>query len=104
MASSPKTSRRDEDRLRKRAIEQRFGSGYREFERQVDSSLSRPAKSELVRHTTMEQVGQFTLGDLALQFPAASPQLIKKILAQLKSEGKVRLSGKDRGAMWEVTN
>jgi Fic family protein len=79
-------------------------SGYREFERQVDSSLSRPAKSELVRHTIMEQVGQFTLGDLALQFPAASPQLIKKVLAQLKSEGRVRLSGKGRGAMWEVTN
>jgi hypothetical protein len=33
-----------------------------------------------------------TLGDLALQLPAASSQLIKKVLAQLKNEGKVRLS------------
>ena len=79
-------------------------SGYREVERQVDSSQSRPAKSELVRRVIMEQVGQFTLGDLALQFPTASPQLIKKVLAQLKSEGKVRLTGKGRGAMWEITN
>lgn len=78
-------------------------SGYREFEQQVDSSSPRPAKSELVRHAIMEQVGQFTLGDLTLQLPTASPQLVKKVLAQLKSEGRVRLSGKGRGAMWEVT-
>lgn len=72
--------------------------------RETSRFVSIPAKSELVRHTIMEQVGQFTLGDLALQFPASSPQLIKKVLAQLKSEGKIRLSGKGRGATWEVTN
>lgn len=38
--------------------------GYRQFERQVDSSVARPAKSELVRRTVLEQVGRFTLADL----------------------------------------
>ncbi|MCW5980863.1 MAG: Fic family protein [Bryobacteraceae bacterium] len=79
-------------------------SGYREFERQVVSSSPRPAKGDLARRMILDQVGQFTLGDLALQFPAASRQLIKKVLAKLKHEGKVRLSGKGRGTVWEVTH
>jgi hypothetical protein len=57
---------------------------YREFERQVESTGVRPAKSELVRRVVLEQVGRFTLADLNQQAPAASPQLIKKVLAELK--------------------
>jgi Fic family protein len=76
-------------------------SGYREFERQVESTGVRPAKSELVRRTVLEQAGRFTLADLSQQAPAASPQLIKKVLAELKREGRVRLTGRGRGAYWE---
>ena len=36
------------------------------------------------------------------ELPAVSPQLIKKVLAELKTQGKVRLSGRGRGARWEV--
>ena len=79
-------------------------SGYREFESQVESSSARPAKSELVRRVVMEQLGRFTLADLVVRSPGTSPQLIKKILAELKREGRVRLSGKGRGAEWEVVN
>ena len=78
-------------------------SGYREFERQVESSGLRPAKSELVRRTILEQAGRFTLADLRQQAPAASPQLIKKVLGELKREGKIRLTGRGRGASWELT-
>lgn len=77
-------------------------SGYREFERQVESTGARPAKSKLVRQAVLEQVGRFSLADLAQQLPAASPQLIKKVLAELKLEGRVRLTGRGRGASWEV--
>jgi hypothetical protein len=76
---------------------------YREFERQVESTGVRPAKSELVRRVVLEQVGRFTLADLNQQAPAASPQLIKKVLAELKREGKIRLAGRGRGASWELT-
>jgi Fic family protein len=76
--------------------------GYREFERQVESTDARPAKSDLARQTILAQVEQFTLGDLAAQLPAASPQLIKKVLAELKNQGKVRLVGRGRGARWEL--
>jgi len=44
-----------------------------------------------------------TLADLNQQAPAASPQLIKKVLAELKREGKIRLAGRGRGASWELT-
>jgi Fic family protein len=75
---------------------------YMEFERQVESMEARPAKSDLVRQTVLAQVEQFTLGDLAAQLPSASPQLIKKILAELKKQDKIRLVGRGRGARWEV--
>jgi Fic family protein len=75
---------------------------YKDFERQVVSAEARPAKSDLVRQTVLAQVEQFTLGDLAAQLPAASTQLIKKVLAELKSQGKIRLVGRGRGARWDV--
>ena len=75
---------------------------YKEFQRQVESVEGRPAKSNLVRQTILAQLEQFTLGDLAAQFPTASPQLIKKVLAELKKQGKIRLVGRGRGARWEL--
>ncbi len=75
---------------------------YKEFERQVESTKARPAKSDLVRQTVLAQVEQFTLGDLAAQLPSVSLQLIKKILAELKKQGKIRLVGRGRGARWEI--
>jgi len=75
---------------------------YQEFERQVESRGARPAKSDLVRQTVLAQLEQFTLGDLAAQLPSASTQLFKKILAELKKQDKIRLTGRGRGARWEI--
>ena len=75
---------------------------YKEFERQVVLVEARPAKTDLVRQTILAQVEQFTLGDLAVQLPAASPQLIKKVLTELKKQGKISLVGRGRGARWEI--
>ncbi len=75
---------------------------YREFEQQVELRSARPAKSDLVRQTILAQVEPFTLGDLAAQLPSASTQLIKKVLAEHKKQGKVRLIGRGRGARWEI--
>ena len=78
-------------------------SGYRDLEQRMSLSESpRAAKTDLVRQGILEQISSFTLGDLMLQFPAASSQLIKKVLGQLKSEGKVRLDGRGRGATWRI--
>jgi Fic family protein len=75
---------------------------YKEFERQVESTEARPAKSDLVKQTVLAQVEEFTLGDLRTQLPSVSPQLIKKILAELKEQRKIRLAGRGRGARWEI--
>jgi len=75
---------------------------YKEFERQVESVGAHSAKSDLVRQTVLAQVERFTLADLSAQLPSVSPQLIKKVLAELKNAGKVRLAGRGRGAGWEV--
>jgi len=77
-------------------------SAYKEFEHQVESAGARPAKSHLVRQTVLGQVEPFTLADIAAQLRAASPQLIKKVLAEMKRAGQTRLSGRGRGARWEV--
>ncbi len=76
---------------------------YGEFERRLEGAEGKPVKSDLVRRAALAQVGPFTLGELAVQFPAASRQLIKKVLGQMKKTGEVKLVGKGRGARWEST-
>lgn len=78
-------------------------SGYKDFESQVTSAASHGAKSDLVRRTVLDQAGEFTLADLAAELPSASPQLIKKVLSELKDMGRMRLIGRGRGAKWTVT-
>lgn len=77
-------------------------NAYKEFERQVESVETRPAKSDLVRRTVLEQVEPFTLADMVAQLPVASPQLVKKVLAEMKKAGQTRLAGRGRGARWDV--
>lgn len=77
-------------------------SAYKEFQRKVESVEARPAKSDLVRQTVLVHLEPFTLADMAAQLPAASRQLIKKVLAEMKQVGRVRLVGRGRGARWEV--
>lgn len=75
---------------------------YGEFEHLVQTAESHPAKSDIIRQTILKQLERFTLADLVAQVPSVSPQLVKKILAELKSQGRVRLEGRGRGARWEL--
>ena len=76
---------------------------YRDFTQKVENAPGRPTKSELLRRTMMNQVGPFTLSEILIQVPSASPQLAKKVLLALKQEGALKLTGRGRGALWEVT-
>ncbi len=75
---------------------------YREFAQKVDSASDRPTKSDLLRQTILDQVGPFTLSEILILAPSASPQLVKKVLLALKQEGAVKLTGRGRGrgALW----
>jgi len=75
---------------------------YRELERHIESASPRLAKSDLVRRTVLGQVEPFTLADMTAQLPAASSPLIKKVLAEMKKAGTLRLVGRGRGAYWEL--
>ena len=77
-------------------------SAYKEFGERVETAEPRTPKSGLIRQTVLAQVEQFTLAGMSAQLPAASPQLIKKILSELKEARRVRLVGRGRGAYWEV--
>lgn len=77
--------------------------GYRDFAQKVDSASGRPTKSDLLRQTILDQVGPFTLSEILILVPTASPQLVKKVLLALKQEGTLKLTGRWRGALWEVT-
>ena len=76
---------------------------YAEFEQHVETLEARPAKAGLIREAILAQVGPFTLADLKAQVPAASSQLIKKILGQMKKKRRIRLAGHGRSARWELS-
>ena len=76
--------------------------GYAEFSKQMEQPTTRGAKTSLAREVVLAQVGPFTLGDLKAKFPASSPQLIKKVLASLKKQGRLSVSGHGRSARWTV--
>jgi Fic family protein len=77
--------------------------GYQEFESRIETAGAGPAKSDIVRRTVLDQADPFTLSDLKTLLPAVSPQLIKKVLAELKRDGRVQLEGRGRGAIWKVS-
>lgn len=77
--------------------------GYGEFSQKVENASARSAKSDLLRRAILDQVGPFALAEILAVVPAASRQLIKKILQAMKQQGAVKLTGRGRGALWEVT-
>ena len=46
-------------------------------------------------------MGAFTLAEIQAQCPSVSTHLVKKVLSDLKREGKARLTGRGRWARWE---
>jgi Fic family protein len=75
---------------------------YAEFADKVERATPLGSKTESARQAVLTQVGPFTLADLKAQVPFVSPQLLKKVLASLKREGRVRAWGHGRSARWEI--
>lgn len=77
---------------------------YKEFEERAQEFLaSKVGKTEMVKEAILRQVAPFVLSDLAKECPYASVPLVKKALADLKSEGKVISKGRGRGAVWNLS-
>jgi Fic family protein len=77
-------------------------SAYGEFAQKVEGAASAAPKGDMVRRMIKEQVGPFALSEIAAQIPGVSLPLVKRILATMKKEGALAVSGRGRGAVWEV--
>lgn len=79
-------------------------SAYRALEQQLGAAgaARSRSKSEFIREAILAKPDSFALGELCAEFPHASAALIRRVLAQLKNEKQVVLSGRGRGAVWRV--
>lgn len=76
---------------------------YREFNiRLEDIKDTSKNKTDLIRQTILNELGEFTLTRISHKLQNVSEAMIKKVLAELKDKGLVKLKGKGRGAKWKV--
>ena len=76
-------------------------AAYREFELRVGKiDDSRGSKSVRIENSIKHIVGEFTKEDLRRQCPDVGESTINRVLAKLKDEGKIDVTGKGRNAAW----
>src|SRR5207248_1803283 len=73
---------------------------YQELAHQVESASNRASKTDLIRMVVERQIGEFTLADLRRELVEVSPQMIAKVLRDMKDAGELRLISRGRGARW----
>lgn len=77
-------------------------AAYKEFEVRVGTLTSaRGAKREMVQNAIQRLPAQFKMGDVQRACPGVSHPTLKRALADLKREGRLRCLGKGRDAKWE---
>ena len=77
---------------------------YKEFESRVGTlSGARGAKREMVQNAIRRLPVRFCMGDVQRASPGVSYPTLKRALADLKREGKLKCLGKGRDAQWERT-
>lgn len=76
-------------------------AAYKEFERGVNLfSNGSVSKTDIVINIINDFIGNFTLSDIEKLSPDISNELIKKVLNQLKEQGKIESISKGRYAKW----
>jgi Fic family protein len=74
---------------------------YQEFEERVEKIRDgRGSKTQLIKNVILRKNVPFTFGELRRECPEVSPDWIKVVLNQLKTEGKVQVKGRGPGAKW----
>ena len=77
-------------------------SAYKEFKERIETLKEpRGAKTEIVLSIIGKQISAFTVADIQKQCPGVSIDMIRYLLKQLKSEGKVKCLGRGKYAQWE---
>lgn len=76
--------------------------GCKEFEQRVSQIRSpRGEKTAAVAAAIERQIGDFRVADLQAECPGGGVDLIRKVLARLQEEQKVKALGTGRGAKWQ---
>jgi Fic family protein len=75
---------------------------YKELNLRVEQYQGPDNKSGLIRQIILQTANSFQLSDITKLTPNISQQLIKKVLAELKKEGKVQSHGRGAGSYWKV--
>jgi len=79
-------------------------TAYREFEERVGQITSpKGAKTELVLSVIRRHLSPFRISDIQKECPGVSLDLIRSVLKNLRSSGKVKCLGRGQSAEWEKT-
>ena len=79
-------------------------SAYKEFEERVGQTASpKGAKTELVTAAIRRFPGSFRVSDIQRECPGVSVDLIRQVLKNLRSVGRVKCLGRGQSAEWERT-
>ena len=80
-------------------------SAYREFEDRLGRTKApRGAKTELVKSAVQRATGPFRVADIQRECPGVSIDLIRRVLKQLRTAGRVECISLGRGAQWQRTD
>lgn len=79
-------------------------TAYREFEVRVGQITSpKGAKTELIINVIRRHLSPFRISDIQKECPGVSLDLIRSVLKNLRSSGKVKCLGRGQSAEWEKT-
>ncbi|OGQ63915.1 MAG: cell filamentation protein Fic [Deltaproteobacteria bacterium RIFCSPLOWO2_12_55_13] len=79
-------------------------NAYKEFEERVGQTASpKGAKTELVTAAIRRFPGSFRVSDIQRECPGVSVDLIRQVLKNLRSVGRVKCLGRGQSAEWERT-
>lgn len=73
----------------------------RDFEERFESAdLPRGEKSRVVRSAVTESGREFRISDIEGACPGVSRDLVRRVLRELRAEGRIECSGRGRSAIW----
>jgi len=79
-------------------------SAYRELEERVGKTTSpKGAKTELITAAISRFAGPFRVSDIQRQCPAVSVDLVRQVLKNLRSSGRIKCLGRGQSAEWQRT-
>jgi Fic family protein len=74
---------------------------YISLERVIEDSRDSYHEALEASSTGEGHVGPFTMSEIEEECPGVSRDMIRHVLRRLRDEGKVKVSGRGRGARWE---